>query len=146
MLETETQHITQHNHTGLQKRKSMHSNLTIQINPNHTPPKTPVVSPSVKKETDALIETLASIDKSLLLFFLFFLKVFSLFFCFENSTVECGNEDYSSTFDPHLLDFEREKVIGSGTFGVVTKAPLKNNSGYVAIKRVVVDPHFKVCF
>ena len=69
------------------------------------------------------------------LFISFFLSLLHL---------ECGNEDFTTTYDPHLLDFEREKIIGSGTFGVVTKAPLKNGTGYVAIKRVVVDPHFKV--
>ena len=48
-------------------------------------------------------------------------------------------------FNPSDLEFDEETVLGTGTFGVVTKAYLKPHHNLVAIKRVHQDPKYKVC-
>ena len=48
-----------------------------------------------------------------------------------------------TTVDPSKFTYLTEKVIGSGTFGVVYKAKVKETGQIVAIKKVLQDKRYK---
>lgn len=55
----------------------------------------------------------------------------------------CATEPDEVDLDPSQLTYQSEKVVGSGSFGTVYKARIKETGEIVAIKKVLQDKRYK---